>query len=482
MPTPADFNSLIGTFIDSWSDGVAEPYQNLTPILADAPFGQAEMVGGLFHQPTRLTYEGGQTFAPASVNGTAVLPGTASRAYVGPRAGQTPDAQIQGMQIHGRSRLTYEAIARSMKDVNATGASKKKAVQAATKTVLDGLMEGTLKKVEALMLHGQLGLGQLDTSPATLSNVVANTYETVSGFACDLAISAASWSEAMWLSFEGHTFDLFADSSGVPTGSKLNTAANTLLDGTSQNGFVLISVNPATPLTNAVATGRVLRMWHSSGTAGATGTGVLGGWTTPASPAAATQHLTFESGGPSNEFAGIGVIGQNTGTLFNISAATYSMWRGNIRSGVGNIRLAELVRYMAPLINAGAQGKKIRAVVPTELFTQFANDESTLRRYAAASPTAETGFSDLLLYLPHRSTLEILGHGLQKDGLVMAYVPDELKRVGSQDLSFVERGSDKNKLILEVAAQPTSEVRLYGQFAPFVTTPRHCLYVSGVTF
>jgi hypothetical protein len=313
---------------------------------------------------------------------------------------------------------------------------------------------------------------------------VATVYESVAGFAWDVNISPATWSEAMWAAFEGHTFDLFINASGLPSGTKLNVTANSLLTGgANQTGLVLIAINPATPLTNGTASGRALRFWHSSGTAGALATGVIGGYTTLATTLN-TQHICFESGGPTSEFVGLGLMAQNSGTLFNINSQTYGMYRGNLVANIGNLRLASLIRYLKTPINHGAQGVTIRAVVPTELFSQFANDESTLRRYAADTGDAENGFSSIEMYLPHKSKLEILGHALQKDGQVMAYVPSELMRVGSQDIDFVQRksGSRAKDIVVEVQDRPASEVRLYGQFAPIVQTPRHMLRLTGVTF
>lgn len=474
MPAITGYTDSIGIFIDAWADDVIEPYRNVTPLLADAKFGQKEEVGGVYHVPVRLTYEAGQSFAAARAQ-----PGDGGTTYVGPRAGYVPDAQVEGMQVHGRSRLTYEAIARSMQSVDASARSSKKAVRAATKVTADGLMLGTLKKLEALMLHGRRGLGQFDGT--NCSNVVGSqTYDGVSGYAWDVSITAASWSEAMWAAFEGHTFDIFGNSSGIPTSTKLNTATNSLLSaGVNQTGVVLIAINPSTPLTNGTATGRVLRLWHSSGTAGALATGVLGGHSTTATP---DQHLMFESSGPAVEFVGLTSMARNTGTLFNINSANYGMWRGNIETLSGNLKLGELIRRLARPINHGAQGVKIRAVVPTELFAQFANDEATLRRYASAGPTAESGFDSLQLYLPHKSMLEVLGHGLQKDGEVLAYVPEEVYRVGAQDVSFISRGQTREQLLLEVSDRPGSEVRLYGQFAPVAATPKHMMHLTGFTF
>lgn len=477
MAATAGFAELIGDFKDAWQDNVVETYRNIVPLLASAQFKEVEQVGKTMHVATRLTYEGGTTFAAAQ---TTV--GDGSSTYVGPRAGQVADVYVEGMQVHARSRITYEAIASSMADVNATGPDRKKAVQAATRLVMDGILQGTLKKLETLMLHGREGIGQLD-SANTLSSVVATTYESVSGFAIDLPVSAATWAEAIWAAFEGHTFDLFANTSGLPSGTKLNTATNTLLTGGSnQTGYILIAVNPATPLSGGATSGRVLRFWHSSGTAAAPGTGVIGGWTTP-SAGTQDQHICFESGGPANEFVGLGLMAQNQGTLFGVSAAAYNMWKGNLVTSAPNLRLSGLIRYLKTPINFGAQGKTIRAVVPTELFAQFANDESTLRRYASVTGSAENGFDSIKMYLPMQGQLEILGHALQKDGVVTCYTVDEVKRIGAQDVDFVKRGKGgSGDLVMEVADRPQSELRIFAKFAPVCSTPRHMLALRGVTY
>lgn len=479
MPQATGYADAIGTFIDAWSDNFVEAYRNIVPILADTPFTEKDMAGGVYHVATRLTYEGGTTFGAPQVQ-----PGTAGTPYVGPRAGFSPDAQVQGMQLHGRSQVTYEAIARSAASVNSSDTNKKKAVRSATKIVMDGLLQSLLKKTETLMIHGREGLGQGDTTVVN-SNVVATMYEGVAGFNVDWNISPATWAEGIWLAFEGHTFDIYADAAGLPTGNKLNTVANTVLTGgANQNGLILTAVNPATPLAGGTATGRVLRFFHTSGTAGAPAAGVIGGFTTVL-VAAQTQHLMFESSSPTVDFVGIGLMSQNAGTLFNINSQLYSMWRGNLISNVGNLRLSTLVRYMSRPINAGGAGLKYRAIVPTELFAQFANDESTLRRYPAVSSEAKNGFSKLEFYLPGQdASLEIMGHNLQKDGQVVVYCPEELIRVGAQDFDFVNRSgrSRQEAYVVEVQNSPASEMRAYGQFAPICATPRHMLRLTGVTF
>lgn len=473
----------IGIFIDAWDENLVEPYKNIVPILASSPFKQVQMVGGVYHVATRLTYEGGQTFAAAQSNvGTTALP------YNVPISGQVTDAEVEGSQIHGRSRITYEAIASSMQDVNANASDKKKAVRDATKVVMDGLLQSTLKKVECQMLHGREGLGQLD-SANTISNVTACTTGSTppgpaTGFLIDVGISQGTWAEAIWAMFEGHPFDIYSNTSGLPV-TKLNTATNTFI-GNNETGLILVTTNPSVLLTGSATSGRVLRFFHTASTVqGAPGTANIGGWSVPAA-GTQDQHIMFESASPTTEFVGLNMMAGNQGTLFGINSQTYPSFRGNLDTTGGNLTLGLLVRKLSKPINFGAAGTLMRAVVPTELFAKFANDESTLRRYASTTSSAENGFDSIQMYLPMKGVLEILGHNMQKDGVVTCYVPDEVQRVGAQDLDFVNRnaasGKSRRDLVLEVANAPESEVRLFGKFAPICQTPRHMLKLTGVTF
>lgn len=480
MPNLTSYAEIAGIFKESWENKIVETYSGECPITARAKWLQGQLNGGYFHRSTELTLPGGQSFAAASNRSGNVTPGINGRPYVGARAPVNLDAQIVGMQIHARGNMTYEALARSMESAVATTGDRAKAVQDATKVENGGLMSSTVKKIEALMLHGGEGLGIIEA----ISNVVANTYEAVAGFAIDVRVSNASFAEAIWMAFEGHTFDLFNTTAGIPSGTKLNTATNTLLSGVNQTGFVLIAIAPPTLLAGmqgGTDTSRVLRFWHSSGTADVPGVGVIGGWTTDATP---DQAIVFESAGVGTEFVGLNQMAANVGTLFGIDSTLYSMFRGNpVDLGGATLKLADIVRYATRAINAGAEGKRMEAVVPTELYAQFANDENVLRRYDGKTSEGRGGMHNLELYLPMGGILEVLGHNQQKNGKVLLYPPEELHRIGSQDLNFVTRGgSGNNELILELSTAPASEVRLFGQMAPALNTPRHAVAISNFTF
>lgn len=484
------FAAVLGVFKDAWKNGIVETYAGDAPILASMPFERAQEVGGTFHVPTRLTLAGGFTFAPSSSSAGEVLPGAGGRTYVGSNPSIVLDAQVTGYQFLGRGRVTYEALARSAKDVNSMTPDERKAVENAARIELEGLNLGGVKKLEALALHGQRGLGVIEF----LSDVVATTYQGTSGFHIDVGITSGSWIEALFLASERHGFSLFANSGGVPSGAALNTATNTIWDGVAQTGLALTAIEPSSTLSNYTGSSstRVIRLFSSSGTAGGAGVGIIGGC---AYNSITGAHIGFESAGSAasgfNEYAGLSVMASNTGTLFNLSAATYSMWKGNLQSSVGVVKLPEIIRYASKAINAGAKGKRMRAVVPTELFAQLGNDEAALRRYDGREATGVGGMKNIECYLPMGGVLEVLGHNLQKAGEVLIYPPEETMRVGAQDLDFVlgsdgrsgaMRGMSAEKMLMEVPDLPAKEVRTYANFAPYASTPRHMTLLTGVTY
>lgn len=486
MAGTTGYSELLGDFIDAWDSNVIESFVQSTPLLDLAKFERGHEQGGIFHAPLRATIESGTTFSAPRIN-----PGDSNTPYVGARSGYVPDYQIEAPSIHGRSRVSYEALARSMDSVDANSPDKKKAVQDATSLITEGLFMGTMKKCEALMLHGRRGLGTAEAASSVVAastvagNELANPFDgNAAGFIIDVRVSAATWAEAIYVQSEGGTFDLWSNVAGVPT-AKLNVSSNTVLtSGVNQTGAVLTAINPPTPQTGLNSTDvRVLRFFHSSGTLGGSGSGVLGG---AAQLAISTSFIFYESGSPTTEYVSLTAMARNTGTIFNVPSTQYSVAKGNFQDAAGNLKLADVVRYLARPINkgAGAKGsKRIIGIIPTEAYIQYANDESTLRRYGAETSKARNGFGNLEMYLPGNGTiLELIGHNLQKDGEQLFFPSDEIKRIGSQDLDFIKRGSDKNSWILEVSQSPTSEARIYGQFAPLMQAPSHMLALGGVTF
>lgn len=472
MPSVNDYSQLAGIWKDVWGSTVFDPFKFATPIISDMPLeAPASQAGGKYHQPILATLEAGITHAAPRTT-----PGYGSALYVNPRAGVIPDAQIEGAQIYGRSLVTYEAIMRSLKDINGSEDDLKKAVKGATRQVIMGLGKSLAKRAEVLALNGGMpeGLGTIEAVGTTPTGSIV--VDSVTGSVLDVSVSAATWAAAIFAQAEGASFDIY-NSSNV----KQNTVANTVLGG-SQTGFILYAINPATPISPVTSTGRVLRFWHNSTAAGALNATTL----------AAGNSIFYESGGPAasgsigaeplglSYLASVGTGSPFGTSLYNIDSATYSIWAGNRVPSVGNVKIAQLIEQLASPIDFGVMSEKVRALVPTKLFQQLASDEASLRRYNGSQKKAENGFDAIQYSMGGNNTLEVLGHPYQKGGRVTCYVPSEAHRVGPQDISFLKRNG--NDFALEVASGAASEARAMGQYNLYVDAPKHCLVLEGVAY
>lgn len=416
-----DQTELVGTFKSVWGENILELFKYAAPLTNAIPFESAQLVGGVYHQAVDLAFEHGFVYAAADT-----APGSISLAT--PVAGKVGDAQVTGSQFYGRSHVAYESIMRSQTD--------RQAVKEATKIVVRRLGLSAAKRIELQLLHGQRGLGTISSIAAE-----AGSYYRIVTFTDE------SWSAGIWAGAEGALCWAYA--------SDLTTQRN--------------SGNPAT-VSEVDMSAKTVKFTY-------TGTGEISAW-------AATDVIFFKTANGSTEFAGIDKISRNTGTLQNISATTYALWGGNIYStSTGTPSLAKLLDAMAGPASFGLMGQKAVAVVSPKAFEVLNSDQSALRQYGAGykPANAENGMEGLTFHC-QTGTLEVMPHALQKDGLIHIIVPEEMRRIGASDASFIDRGGPQPRLILEAASNPASEMRIQSHQALFVECPRHTVVLAGVTF
>lgn len=336
--------------------------------------------------------------------------------------GALADAQIEGAQIIGRSAVNYDAIARSMN-------GDKSAFISATKEVVRALSTSATKRVEVGLLHGRRGIATITAS-------------SVSGNAT-LTISDESWSAGLWSGMEGCELDAYQ--------SDLTTQVNT------NAALVVVSVNTSNKQV------------------------VVSGNATDLGNLANTNVLFFRTASTSTEAPGLDAIARNTGTLYNISASTYSLWGGNVYStATGPLSLSKLLDAAGIAASYEASGRMLAVVAP-RAFEVLNSDESALRRYQVERRQAQNGFQYLSFYSQNGS-LEIMPHPYQKDGLAHLFMPDEALRVGATDLTFIRRHGDQEALILEISNSSAAEMRCYSHQALFIEQPRHTVVLAGITY
>lgn len=424
--------SLVGFFKEVYANEVKDLTAPILKVSNRIKFTEATMVGSKYHMPAIVSAEHGVTYSQANASAPVSL--------LNPVAGVLQDAQVEGAQIFGRSQVDYESIFRAAQ-------AGPKAFGNATKHVVKRLATNVAKRLELSMLHGQRGIADIASKSGSSTT---RTY----------TITDDSWGAGIWAGSVNATLDCWKADYTVVSGSqgKLNGNAPLVVTSVDINNKTVTVSGNATDLTAI-----------DSEIASPSGGGT-------------NAHLFWESASPTTEMAGLDKILRNTGTLFNINAATYETWAGNIYStSTGTLSMGKLLEAMAAPVAFGAEGDYL-AVVSPKAFEVLNTDLAALRMLDSTyAKKGENGFGSLKYYFQN-GTLEIVAHPLQKDGLVHVFNPDEAKRIGATDITFISRRGSEEALILELANSAGAEMRCYCNQALFIEAPRRTTLLAGVTY
>lgn len=414
--------TLAGFFKQVYGDDVKALVPSLAILSKRIPFLQSEMLGDYFNLPVDLSAENGVTYYTSANEGSTTL--------LAANAGQMKNAQVQGSNMVARSRIGYAALA------SAAAANDVKSFGKASAWVVKRLAASLIKRLEIQLLHGQKGLG------------VVASYGTTTATTAVCVISDEQWAAGIWAGSEGATLDAYA---AADLATKLNpTGALTITAVDVPNKSITIS--------------------------GAAGdiTAVIG---------AASTTFFWETASAATEFAGLDKILRNTGSLFGIDAASYSLWASNVYSTTTGTPSMAKINAAVSMTASFGNSKDVIAVVSPKVFEILNSDQAAQRLYDSSyDPSqAQNGMKGIKFY-GQTGVIEIVPDLFQKDGLIHIFPPEEAHRPGATDCTFLKRFGDASEsLILENADSPSSEMRAQSNQALLLEAPRHAVVMAGVT-
>lgn len=331
-------------------------------------------------------------------------------------SGYIGQAQVEGFAIYLRSRLSYDAAAKASR-------AGKKAFAQAYGAVLKNMKESHQFRLELSLLYGRDGLGVVD----------ANSSGT-------LTITAASWATGIW-------------ASGMK-GAILEAFTTVAASATQHNGDLTVSSVSVSAKTVTVT---------------GTNSAVVQG-----------DILYFKSARTTtgyNECAGIYRILTNTGSLFNIDAASYSLWKSQSYAVNGNLSLTAIMN--AASLGMSFNLTKALLLVAPEKFAQLASDEAALRRYVQDAPQAKRGVKGITFILGSVD-VEILPHPYIKQGHAMMLAEETFHRCGATDVTFSMPGSDE-PLQVHVTDSTALELRAMSDQAIFSEKPAPSVLLTDIS-
>lgn len=172
---------------------------------------------------------------------------------------------------------------------------------------------------------------------------------------------------------------------------------------------------------------------------------------------------------------GLMAIAKNTGSLFGISASTYSLWSGNSYDvGTSALTLGKLLQAAALAANKGCN-EKLKALVPIGAFQSLVSDEAALRQYTAYTEKAENGFKRISFY-GASGEIEVVPYHFMKAGEFVLFPERWTYILGSSEMTMAL--AKDGDMIFDLEASSSKEMRLFSDTQLFCERPGYLVYGS----
>lgn len=282
------------------------------------------------------------------------------------------------------------------------------------------MLRSMAKKLEIEMLYGQVGYGAVASVSTT-----------------QVTVATSEWAPGIWAGAEGMPIEI-RDAAGT----------------TSRGEFKIVKVNMET---------RVLTLDSSASGAGVVATDVI-----------------WHKGAYGNEFAGIHKILTNTGTLFNIDAGTYNLFKGcEYSAGGAALSFNKLGQAAARAVEKGLEGRLLALVNPRG-WQNMLSDQAALRMYDSSYSKAKSeNGSEALMFHSQNGEIEIEPSLYVKEGNAYLLSIEDWVRVGSTDMTF-KRPGKSDEFFRDLDSSAGYELRLYTDQAIFCHAPGKNTLISSI--
>lgn len=330
-------------------------------------------------------------------------------------------ADVAAYEFIMRSKIGY----RLMMDAISQGEA---AYENSTRMVMETLQESAEIRREASLLYGQEGLGVVSSNASGV-----------------LTITAASWSSGTWENQEGAILEAWTGVSASET---------------QHNGDLTITA-----------------IDHDAKTVTVTGT----------SAAVVANDVLYFKGARTasayNEMAGLHKIIANTGIIFGLSASTYSRWRGNTKSSMGQVNFEKFLSGISKLSGRRVRKKSLKLLMPPAAYEVINADLTSARRFDGSYSRSKgsQGFETIEFYGQTGMT-SIMVHPMLRDGDSMAFTDKNGIRIGSTDLTFDIGPGGAGDVWFHNTDKNSMEVRCIGIQAPVFQRPSETILFSGQTY
>ncbi len=324
--------------------------------------------------------------------------------------------QIKDATVRGTQLLLRSALGYKSAAASAEGGAK--AFKPATKFLVGNMLRSITKKLEIEVLYGQMGYG-------TVSSVASNV----------ITITTAEWAPGIWGGAENMPIEIRNSAGSVSRGEATITSVD----------FDNKTITLNTVLAGVIATDVI---WHK--------------------------------GAYGNEFAGIHKIITNTGSLFGIDAAQYTLWKGNTYSaGSAALSFNKIQDAIARAVEKGLDSD-VMVLVNPKAWADLLNDQAALRMYDQSySPSKSENGSKELSFHGQNGKIEVVPSIYVKEGYAYILSMDEMMRIGASDVTFKRPGKG-DEFFRELENNAGYEMRAYTDQALFCFAPAKNVLINAI--
>lgn len=369
----SEFHDAYKDYIDAVSEiAIAAPYFK--------PVRKNKNPGGQMHNAVELRREQGITRSAAG-QGASTAMNEAVQMYIG-------DAQVRGAQLAGRAEVTYEEISKGESG--------------------NVYMEPMLVRVNSLKRSLESHLEQDLLYGGTARAVIAQSaYSNVSSTETQLTVANAEFAPGLLQPFEGAEYNFF-DSSG--SGSLVSSGSDAV--------FSISTVDTTNRTFNVTGTATGITALEAALDSGAVGAFPRGG---------------KNSSGTQQEMTGAYTILNNSGTLFNIDAGTYSLWKATTYAARGRLTFDVVNQAVARVVGRVLRQKSFTLFCNPNGWADLLSDMHAQRVFDERTGVAklEAGSKKLEFFSQNNDKITILSHPMVKEGHAFLFMDEDGIRVGS---------------------------------------------------
>lgn len=319
---------------------------------------------------------------------------------------------------HERAQIRgHEMVLRSFLSVGAASRSQnsKGAFVQETKFIVENMLKSFVRRLEVQLMYGQVGIGIIEADVTAAATIKIEDHE---------------WAAGIWSGSEKMPIDIY-------TGNTLTASANVL-----SYDFDAKTV------------------------------------TLDANVTVSAGDVVYYKGAKNNEFAGLHKIITNTGTLFNIDASAYNLWKGNVvevgtdfADSEARISFAKLEEGIARAMEKGLADEEVQVILNPKNWTDLLTEQVAKRQFDSSYSDAKlkNGARELE-FVGQAGLIRIMSSIYCKEGYAYMICEKDFMRIGSSDITF-ERPGLGDKFLKLMEGFNGYEMRAYTDQALFTCCP-----------